>query len=325
MSSAPLGVLVDRGIEDSALDLTLIAAILDAHGGRAWAEPGPGGAGLILATAWPLNPVLPTSVSPASLAEAKQTPPAPMLEGPAVALAVERERRVVLVVEADARVARYLRANLESQQLRTLVAHDADEARHLVDLEAPDLLVLDGGLPGMDDCRLLNQLVTYAGAPILVLAHHADALACARALDHGAADWMARPFSMDELVARIRAALRTHASRLPAERVTRFTCGDLAVDFTQHSVTVGGRSVGLSKTEYKMLRLLAQHPDMVLSHDVLLERVWGPGYNDAIAFLWVYVRRLRSKLEPDPAHPRYILTVPGVGYRLAREAHEPQR
>jgi two-component system KDP operon response regulator KdpE len=342
----PLERLTHLGLGDTTLDVSVVSAVVEAHGGRAWAQPaqvGQPGRGLVLTTTWPVKPHLvvadappaavPTRSTGAHTSQPHASQPhtsqphtseshathAPAHAG-AASHAVEREQRVVLVVEADTRVARYLRANLDAHGWRAVVAHDPEQAREVIDLEAPDLVVLDGGLPGMEEYALLGQLAAYSGAPVVVLAHHADALACARALDNGAADWISRPFSMEELTARIRAILRTHAARLPSEREPRFTCGDLTIDFAQRAVSVSGRPVRLSKTEYKLLRVLAQHPDMVLAHDVLLERVWGPGYADATAFLWVYIRRLRSKIEPDPAHPRYILTAPGVGYRLAREA-----
>jgi two-component system KDP operon response regulator KdpE len=219
-------------------------------------------------------------------------------------------------------MARYLKAHLEAQRYRAVIASDAAEARRLVDAEAPDALLLDGGLPGMErkvgteGFALLLELRERAGCPVVVLARHGDPLACARALDLGAADWVARPFSTEELLARLRVVLRTHGEP-PASREVIFQHGDLTIDFARRQVTVAGHVVPLSKTEYKLLRVLAQHPGIVLAHEALLERVWGPGYADAVAFLWVYIRRLRCKIEPDPAHPRYILTAPGLGYRLA--------
>jgi DNA-binding response OmpR family regulator len=261
-------------------------------------------------TAWPLVPhVEPAGDPPDAPSPASLEPLAPL---------VRRTRQVVLVVEADVRMGRFLKTNIETQGFRAIAATEIGEARRLADLEAPDLVLLDGGVAATEGYAPLRRLLADAQCPILVLARTSDPLACADALDLGAADWLARPFSTEELLARMRATLRKHSAAMPDAPVSPVTCGELTVDFAQRRVSLGNDAVALSKTEYKLLRALAQHPGVVLSHDVLLERVWGPGYGDAVAFVWVYIRRLRRKIEPDPANPRYILTVPGVGYRLAR-------
>jgi len=126
---------------------------------------------------------------------------------------------------------------------------------------------------------------------------------------------------MEELLARVRVALRRQGQ--PPQRDAQsavFSSGDLTIDFAQRQVRVAGRDVQLSRTEYKLLTVLAQHAGMVLTHELLLEKVWGPGYNREMDFIWVYIRRVRRKIEPDPSQPHYILTVPGVGYKLARPA-----
>jgi len=135
----------------------------------------------------------------------------------------------------------------------------------------------------------------------------------------GAADYLGKPFHIDELIARVRVALRRSQENTNQRTIgSSIHIGDLSIDLQQRLVMVAGSPVSLSKTEFRLLRVLGQHAGMVMSHDILLERVWGPGYSQEVAFVWVYIRRLRRKLEPDPAHPRYILTVPGVGYRLAK-------
>jgi two-component system KDP operon response regulator KdpE len=131
-------------------------------------------------------------------------------------------------------------------------------------------------------------------------------------------DYIPRPFNIEELMARIRAALRAVQPSQEADgRSGLVRVGALEIDSARHQVRERGRSVALSRTEYRLLRALAQHPGMVVSHSQLLERVWGAGYSQETEFLWVYIRRLRRKIEPDPAHPRYILTAPGMGYQLA--------
>ena len=212
---------------------------------------------------------------------------------------------------------RYLRANLDAQQYRPHIASDLADAERLIDLEDPDLILLDTRFSPGPFLETLRHLLEYATAPVIVLARTHDPVECAHALDMGAVDYLARPLSIDELLARLRVALRMREA--VAETQTRepvFERDGLRVDFEQRAVSVEGRPVALSKTEFKLLRVLAQHPAMVLAHEVLLERVWGPGYSNEVEFVWVYIRRLRRKIEPDPSHPRYILTVPGVGYRL---------
>jgi DNA-binding response OmpR family regulator len=226
---------------------------------------------------------------------------------------------VVLVADGDVRMARYLRANLEAQRYRVVVARDLEDIYRHIDLEEPDLLLLDSTLPGLETSEALQRLGSYASAPLILLAPHADPLTCARALDLGVADYVAKPFSVEELLARLRAALRKREGQSRASsHETTFTSGELQIDFSLHQVMVNGKVVQLSKTEFKLLRTLAQHAGMVLAHEVLLERVWGPGYGREVDFVWVYIRRLRRKIEPNPSQPRYILTVPGIGYRLAR-------
>jgi two-component system KDP operon response regulator KdpE len=137
-------------------------------------------------------------------------------------------------------------------------------------------------------------------------------------LDAGASDYIPRPFNIEELMARLRAALRVvQASSDATARSGIVVLGKLEIDLAHQQVRENERPIALSRTEYRLLKTLAQHPGMVVSHTHLLERVWGAGYGQETEFLWVYIRRLRRKIEPDPAHPRYILTAPGVGYQLA--------
>ena len=212
-------------------------------------------------------------------------------------------------------MARYLKANLDASGFACSVARGAEDAWRAVDLDAPDAIILDGGARGMRDHSLLRELLARGACPVVVLGRAHNPLACARALDTGASDWIARPFSTEELLARVRVILRSRrASELPRAEAP---IGALSFDAGGRSVRRNGKPVPLSRTELKLLRVLAARPGAVLSHEELLERVWGPAYHDATNFLWVYVRRLRKKIEADPSAPQYILTVPGVGYRLA--------
>jgi DNA-binding response OmpR family regulator len=304
------------------LGLALARAIVEAHGGRAWAERLERPPGLLTCAAWPLVPPPVAGRALAPAAEAA-TPEAATPEAATPArdhLPLARSRQVVLVAVADAHLGRYLRANLEAERFRAVAAADAGEVRRLIDLEEPDLVLLEADLSGMDGVDGVRLLRSRAHVPIVVLARRHDPLECAAALNQGASDYLARPFSVEELVARVRVALRaavTTASPAAAEEPI-FASGDLCIDFGQRSVSVAGSPVSLSKTEFKLLRALAHSAGKVLSHEALLERVWGPGYAHEVEFIWVYIRRLRRKIEPDPARPRYIQTVPGVGYRLVR-------
>lgn len=291
------------------LGLALGAAIVAAHGGRAWAESPASGPGTTAFVALPYVPKCLLTTRPSDVTPPPYAAPAPVSQ--------PRAKPGVLILEGEVRMQRYLRANLDAQQYRPHVASDLADAERLIDLEDPDAILLDTRFTAGPLAETLRHLLEYAAAPIVVLAHAHDPIECARALDLGAADYLARPLSMDELLARLRGALRTRAALTHTQaHEPIFERDGLRIDFEQRSVEVNGKAVPLSKTEFKLLRVLAQHPTMVLSHEVLLERVWGPGYGNEVEFVWVYVRRLRRKIEPDPSHPRYILTVPGVGYRL---------
>jgi two-component system KDP operon response regulator KdpE len=294
---------------------------MEAQCGRIWPERPVVNDGLALATWWPTHEretgedATSASGQNAALGETglPRVEAAPAAErSPAL---VDRERSVVLIVEEDARMARYLKANLDASGLMCAVARGAEDAARAADLAAPDAIILDGGARGMRDHTLLRELLARGECPIIVLGRAHNPLACARALDAGASDWIARPFSSEELLARVRATLRARRANEPQRGEEPI--GALSFDAGGRSVRRDGKPVPLSRTELKLLRVLAARPGAVLSHEELLERVWGPAYHDATNFLWVYVRRLRKKIEADPSAPRYILTVPGIGYRLA--------
>lgn len=288
------------------LSLPVARRLVESHSGSIWAEAPTRTVGMTFYMWWPQTPTLPVERATESI---EQTPPP---------LPLHRARPVLLIVEGDARMARYLRSNAEAHGYVAHTSESQEDALKCIDLDEPDLLLVDSGLPAMEDASLLTRLRHYASAPILVLGRSADPRMCARLLDAGAADYIPRPFNIEELFARIRAALRTSQSTSGATaRASTVVVGSLEIDLAHQQVRERGRSVALSRTEYRLLRVLAQHPGMVISHTQLLERVWGAGYGQETEFLWVYIRRLRRKIEPDPAHPQYILTAPGVGYQLA--------
>ena len=223
------------------------------------------------------------------------------------------------MAENDARVARYLRAHLEEEHYNVqVVSHGVPFLRQL-DLQDPDLIVLATQLADMSGAELLQRLREFARTPVILLCDECADDERARLLDLGADDLVVKPFGMKELLARIRAVLRRRtASPDEASGEAIFTNGDLVIDYAQHQVWLRGSLVKLSGTEYRLLSVLAHNVGRVLTHEILLERVWGPEYQREVDFIWVYISRLRRKIEDDPRHPRIILTVPDVGYKLAK-------
>ena len=306
-----------RGV--SAIELMLARAVAERHGGSAWAEVNTAEQAVTLLLALPLTPS-PTLPTPHPDDAAKLD--TELGEEPGTAPALARARSVILVAHGDPRMARYLRANLDAADFTAKTATTLDAALSLIELEEPDLMMLDLALPDEQRREPLARVMARTMAPVLALGESADPAACVHALDAGAADFIAQPLSVEEALARVRRALRPLPGQAPEPRQRTYSCGDLVIDDEQRLVTVGGRPAALSKTEYRLLRALAQSAGKTLSHESLLAQVWGPAYSQEIEFVWVYIRRLRRKVEPDPAHPCYILTAPGIGYRLA---HPPTR
>jgi len=218
----------------------------------------------------------------------------------------------VLVIDDEPPIRKLLRMGLSTQGYRVIEAADGRSALdHL--REKPDLVILDLGLPDMQGLELLRAMRTRdEGVPIVVLSSRSDESAKVQALDIGADDYVTKPFGMDELLARIRAALR-HQLQVQGERPI-FRVGDLSVDLVRRIVKIGDKEVKLSPKEYELLRLLVQHAGKVLTHRFLLKELWSD-LTDA-QYLRVYVRQLRQKIEADPQRPQYVLTETGIGYRL---------
>jgi two-component system, OmpR family, KDP operon response regulator KdpE len=224
----------------------------------------------------------------------------------------------ILVVDDDARMRRLLRANLERAGYGVTTAEHGGAALELVERELPDLLVLDVMMPVMDGWTCLARLREFSNVPVILLTAKGEERDKVHGLDLGADDYLSKPFGLAELLARVRAVLRRRA--LPAEIAPNMlTVGDLTINLARRRVLRGEQEIHLTPTEYKLLYELATHPGRVLLHGQLLARIWGPEYREEVDYLWTYVRYLRNKLEPDPAHPRFILTEPGVGYLLASD------
>ena len=231
----------------------------------------------------------------------------------------------VLVVDDEPQILRALRINLRARQYAVDTAATGTEALQAAAAHPPDLVVLDLGLPDMDGTDVIGGLRGWTAVPIIVLSGRADSADKVDALDAGADDYVTKPFGMDELLARMRAAVR----RTPAAEVPpRLRLGDLTVDLAAKRVTrdAGGETsarseegvngdVRLTPTEWHLLEVLLRNPGKLLSHRQLLNDVWGPGYDSADGNLRLYLAQLRRKLEPDPARPRWLITEPGMGYR----------
>lgn len=224
----------------------------------------------------------------------------------------------ILVVDDDPRMQRLLKVNLERAGYRVDVAVDGAAALEHVDLSPPDLMLLDVMMPEMDGFDCLARLREWSDLPVILLTAKGEERDKVKGLDLGGDDYLTKPFGPSELLARVRAVLRRQTQE-PAPAMAALTVGDLTIDLAHRRVSRQGQAIKLTPTEYKLLYELATHRGRVLLHGDLLSRVWGPEYRDQVDYLWTYVRYLRHKIEPDPAHPRYILSEPGVGYLLSAE------
>ena len=225
---------------------------------------------------------------------------------------------LVLLVEDEPQMRRFLRATLPGHGYRLIEAGTGEDGLVQAASRTPDLILLDLGLPDVDGVEVTRRIRRWSATPIIVLSARGQETDKVQALDAGADDYLTKPFGTDELLARIRVALR-HGARVGEGADTVFTVGDLKVDLGARRVFVGEREVRLTRTEYVLLALLVKHAGKVLTHRQLLKEVWGPSSTDQHQYLRVYMGQLRHKLEQDPARPRYLLTETGVGYRLNDE------
>jgi two-component system, OmpR family, KDP operon response regulator KdpE len=227
----------------------------------------------------------------------------------------------ILVVDDESAIGRAVETNLSRHGFSVRAARTGQEAIEGIDSFRPDLLLLDLGLPDIDGLEIIRRVRERSSTPIVVLSVRGQERDKVAALDLGADDYLTKPFGVDELLARVRVALR-HSARPDAGAAAVFRTGQLLVDLERRRVTVNGRQVALTPTEYELLKAFIAHPDKVLTDRMLLQRVWGPEYGSEAHYLHVYMARLRKKVEEDPQNPRYLRTEPGVGYRLVSEAEE---
>jgi two-component system, OmpR family, KDP operon response regulator KdpE len=223
----------------------------------------------------------------------------------------------VLVVDDEPQILRALRINLRARDYEVSTASTGPEALDVAAKHPPDLVVLDLGLPGLDGLDVIEGLRGWTTVPIIVLSGRADSTDKVEALDAGADDYVTKPFGMEELLARMRAAARRAGSQ---ESLPRVRLGDMVVDLAAKRISRAdgngpGGDVHLTPTEWHLIEVLLRHPGKLLSRRQLLTEVWGPGYEDAAGNLRLYMTQLRRKLEPDPPRPRWLITEPGMGYR----------
>jgi two-component system, OmpR family, KDP operon response regulator KdpE len=228
------------------------------------------------------------------------------------------KKHTILIVDDEPRILDSVRMNLELEGFQVFEATNGQEALDEVRRRLPDLVVMDVMMPEMDGFEALRELRKFSAVPVVLLTVKADERDVMHGLDLGADDYVAKPFSPGVLVSRIKAVLR-RAEAPPQAPVSRELHVDdrLSIDFDRHEVWKDGEKVQLRPTEFRLLYHLASNPGVVLTHESLLSRVWGPEYRDASHYVRLYINYLRQKLEDDPANPRYILTERGVGYRFA--------
>ena len=220
---------------------------------------------------------------------------------------------LVLIIDDEVQIRRLLRIALESQNYKVHEAENGQQGLVEIANRKPAVVLLDLGLPDMDGLEVLKRLREWSEVPVVVLTVRDDEQEKVAALDAGAEDYVTKPFSTPELVARLRAAQR---KTRPAEEISIFKNGDLVVDLTSQVVTRAGREVKLTATEYGLLRLFVRHPGRVLTHRYILREIWGPKSEEHRQYLRVYVTHLRQKIEPNPGNPSLIRTEPGIGYRF---------
>ena len=221
----------------------------------------------------------------------------------------------VVVIDDEPAICRALRINLVAREFGVVVAHDGASGLATVARERPDVVILDLGLPDMDGVDVIHGLRGWTSTPIIVLSAREQEAAKVAALDAGADDYVTKPFGMDELLARVRAAVRRSA---PAADEPTITTADFSIDLAARLVTsTDGTTVRLTPTEWAILEVLARNRGRLVTQRQLLQDVWGPAYESETNYLRVYLAQLRRKLEPDPPRPRYLLTEPGMGYRFA--------
>jgi len=222
----------------------------------------------------------------------------------------------ILVVDDEPKIRLFIRTNLEARGYEVHLAQDGVEAVEKAALVSPDVIVLDVNMPRMDGIEACRRIREWTNTPIIILSVREDEKDKVKALNEGADDYVTKPFGIEELLARIKVALRHAAGSTTSTSV--FTAHDLEVDLSQHVVKRRGEIIKLTRTEYELLAYLVSHRGKVLTHKELLHNVWGPEYGEESEYVRVFINQLRRKIEDDPSNPQFILTEPRIGYRFVK-------
>jgi len=239
-------------------------------------------------------------------------------------LIVANPNPVVVVIEDDPPIRRFLRTSLSAQGFQVFEVDTGQRGLIEVSVRKPDLVILDLGLPDLDGAEIVKKIREWTALPIIILSARSAEQDKIDALDAGADDYLTKPFSLGELLARIRVALRHSAMNPENIQPGVFTMGRLKVDLAKRLVYLDDQEVHLTPIQYRLLSVLVKHPGKVLTHHQILKEVWGPGHMNDAHYLRIYMSQLRQKLEADPAKPEYFLTESGVGYRLKVSAGQPR-
>jgi len=227
------------------------------------------------------------------------------------------DKKNILIVDDDPAILRLLNTNLKARGYEVITATDGEESLEAVQRDFVDLIILDLMMPKVDGVEVVRRIREWSDVPIIILSARGDENDKVKCLELGADDYLTKPFGIAELMARIKTAFRHRGDPTVAPAQSHFVCDGLEINFAKRRVTVNGKEVTLTPTEYALLQHLAVHSDKVLTHTMLLQSVWGSEYSSEKEYLRVFVGRLRRKLELDPKNPKFIQTIPGVGYHLA--------
>jgi two-component system KDP operon response regulator KdpE len=229
---------------------------------------------------------------------------------------MSEEKELILLIEDEQQMRRFLRITLQSQGYRLVEAATGNEGLLQAASRNPDIVLLDLGLPDMDGLEVTNRLREWTQTPIIVISAREQEQDKVKALDAGADDYLTKPFNANELMARIRVAVRHSVRGRSGRSEPVFTIDNLRVDLSQRQVFLDNKEVHLTPIEYKLLMVLVRHAGKVITHRQLLTEVWGAAHVNEVQYLRVYMTQLRHKLEKDPARPRFLMNEPGIGYRL---------